>query len=108
MTPTSMWQLERDLREEIQTEAAELMQDQYPEDRLHEMVDTSVPVYTSTLMALAADDIDLAVSQPEVLAFDGEATPVNAVAGNVYERLMLAAYDEWETIKRDWEDDDDE
>ena len=99
--PTSWYELEKQLRQEVRDNAVELMQDAYPEDRLAEIVDCSVPIYTSELMELAADNLDLAVRSPEILAFDGECSAVNAVAGNVYEEPSMAAADEWESLKKE-------
>jgi len=51
-------------------------------------------------MELAAGDINLATDEPEVgPAFDGSPTPVNIIAGNIYDRLLEAAYDEWYEVK---------
>ncbi len=98
----TLWGRERMVRSEVREEANELLESTYPEDRLHEIVDGCIPVYTSDLMEMAADNIDLAVNEPEVgPAFDGSPTPVNIVAGNVYDALMVVAYDEWEAIKDD-------
>lgn len=64
-------------------------------DAAHELADSMVPVYTGELMELAAEDIDLATDEPEIgPAFDGSPTPVNIVAGNVYDRLYAIAYEE--------------
>jgi hypothetical protein len=93
-----MYDLEKGIRQELRDEADELFAEQYPDDRITEMVDGSVPVYTSTLMAIAAADPYLATEVPEILAFDGTPTPVNAVAGNVYQRLMAAAQEEWKAM----------
>jgi hypothetical protein len=57
-------------------------------DIAHEIADGLVPVYTSDLMQLAADNINLATNEPELgAAFDGSPTPANIVAANVYEEL---------------------
>ena len=57
-------------------------------DLIHDIVDSLVPVYTSDLMSLAAENICLATDEPELgPAFDGSPTPVNIVAANVYEWL---------------------
>lgn len=57
-------------------------------DTIHELADGLVPVYTSDLMSLAAENLNLATDTPELgPAFDGSPTPVNIVAANVYEYL---------------------
>ena len=105
MSDTTMYELEQEIRDEVREEADSLMQSEYPEDSLHEMADSHVPVYNE-LLDLTASDNNLALSEPEVLAFDGTPTPINAIAGNVYERLLRAAFDEWEDVKAEREDDD--
>ena len=71
-----------------------------PHDVIHEIADSSVPVYTADLMRLAAEDIDLAVSEPELgPAFDGSPTPVNIIAANVFEAIERALWDEWREIE---------
>jgi len=95
---TTMHELEANLREEIRDNAAFLLKEVYPEDSITEYVDSSVPVYTSTLMELAASNPWLATAEPEILAFDGTPSPVNAVAGNIYEALTEAAAEEWKSI----------
>ncbi len=102
---STMHELEKEIRQEIRDEAAELLVDQYPEDRIMEMVDSSVPVYTSDLMAIAAADVFLATAEPEVgPAFDGSPTPANIVAANVYDRLNAIANEEWEKVKDEAEE----
>ncbi len=102
----SWYDLQQSVRDEIRDEADALMDDAYPEDRLTEMVDSWVPVYSSELLDLAADNNELAINEPEILAFDGAATPINAIAGNVYEGLMAVAYAEWDAIQDEREDAD--
>ena len=64
------------------------------EDGLHEIADSLVPVYTSDLMSLAADNICLATDTPDIgPAFGGDPTPVNIVAANVYEWLISELYE---------------
>ncbi len=104
----TLWGRERMVRAEVREEAGDLLTSEYPEDRITEIVDSSVPIYTSDLMDMAADNIDLAVNEPEIgPAFDGSPTPVNIIAANVYEALMEVAYDEWQTIQDERADDDD-
>jgi len=95
-----------ELEQEVRQEVREIdLREPYPEDRCHEIADSSVPVYTATLMELAAGDVNLAHAEPECgPAFDGEATPVNIIAANVYERLSNAANDELREYQEDMED----
>ena len=66
-------------------------------DIASEIADSHTPVYTRDLMMVAANDIDLAVTEPEIgPAFDGSNTPVNLVAANIYERIQQAVLEECE------------
>ncbi len=96
----TLWDRERMVREEVRERAGELRADAYPEDILAEIVDSSVPIYTSDLMDIAADNLDMATLEPELgPAFDGTPTPANIIAANIYEALQVVAYDEWQTIQ---------
>ena len=101
----TLWGREQMVRSEVRERADELAEDVYPEDTLHEIIDGSVPIYTSDLMDIAADNIDMATLEPEIgPAFDGSSTPVNIVAGNIFDALTVAAYDEWAKIKDETDD----
>ena len=79
------------------------------EDSLFEIADSCVPVYTSDLMELAADDLSLAVDEPELgPAFDGSPTPVNIIAANVFEKLYAEAREEYNKVMEAKEEAEDE
>jgi hypothetical protein len=82
-----------------------------PGDLAHEIADGSVPVYTHELMTMAAEDCSLAVDVPELgPAFDGEPTPVNIVAANIYERLLQevhSAFEDWAAQEVEYEEEAD-
>lgn len=107
---TTLWDLERDLRAEIDERASELRADAYPEDTLTEMVDSSVPIYTADLLDVARSDLAIASAEPELgPAFDGSPTPANIIAANIYEHLSAVASSYWaEICEDDDEDDEDE
>jgi len=66
--------------------------DIYPEDRVHEIADSSVPVYTYELTQLASDS-DIAFHENELPpAFDGTPTIANIVATAIYELVSEALY----------------
>ena len=101
----SMWQLEKDIRTDVREDAQYLLDSKYPDDMIHEMADSHVPVYTTVLMNLAASDIGLATDEPEIgPAHDGTPTPVNIITANVYERLWRAASNEWVDVQAETED----
>ena len=83
---TTLHELRQHARENLD-EAVEYGIDEIG-DTIHELADGLVPVYTSDLMQLAADNLNLATDAPELgPAFDGSPTPSNIVAANVYEWL---------------------
>ena len=93
---TTLYGLEQGIKAEVRERAKELLEDAYPEDTLTEMVDSWVPIYNSDLLDVAADNMDMALLEPEVgPAFDGTPTPINIIAANIYEALNVAAFDEW-------------
>jgi len=96
MATETLWSLIQDVRAEIK-ERLDEDPDQDLQDLAHEVADSNVPVYTSDIMAVGAEDISMATNEPECgPAFDGSPTPVNIIAANIYERL----YDEaWEELR---------
>ena len=71
------------------------------EDWIHEIADTSVPVYTYDIMECAMEDMSLATDVPEIgPAFDGSQTAANIVAANIYEKVCNHLYDMEQSIKR--------
>jgi hypothetical protein len=76
-----------------------------PHDVIHEIADGSIPVYTSDLLRLAAESNDLATATPELgPAFDGEPTPVNIIAANLFEAIEEALWERWGRIETETED----
>src|SRR4051794_32880363 len=70
-----------------------------PHDVIHEIADSSVPVYTSDLLELSCDGPSLATDEPEVVGADYFGTALAIIVGNVYERISVALFEEWERIK---------
>ncbi len=98
----TLWDREQMVRSIVRDEAKSLLEEPYPEDRLSEIVDSSVPIYTSDLMDIAANDINMATLEPELgPAFDGTPTPANIIAANIYEALQVVAYDEWQKVQEE-------
>jgi len=83
-----------------------------PHDRIFEIADGSVPVYTHDLLRLAADNCHLATDEPELgpangSNFDGTHSPVNIIAANVYEHIEAALWTAWQEMLDEEEADDD-
>ena len=89
----NMYQLERNLIDELNDNREYILNETYPEDAITDFVDSAVPIYNSELLKLAANDTALACDEPDIgPAFDGSPTPVNIIAANVYERLSEVAH----------------
>lgn len=87
-----------DARDYLKTEY-DLLDVQYPDDCVHEVADSFVPIYNYDLLQYAANCLDLAVDEPELgPAFDGSPTPVNIIAANIYEAVSNYLYGELDDI----------
>ena len=73
-----------------------------PDEIAFSIADNHVPVYTSSLLELALDDLDLAITEPEIgPAFDGSSTPANIIAANVFDYIRNALYEAWDDIEKE-------
>jgi len=78
------------LLQEVETEFLERLKEygEDPQDIIHEVADSSIPVYTRDILELCLSDMSLFTDQPELgPAYDGTPTPHNVVVDNIYERL---------------------
>lgn len=104
-TSMTLYELECDAIAELRAWHEDHPRDE-PHDAIHEIADTSVPVYTGDLLRLAAENLALATDDPECgPAFDGSPTPVNIIAANVYEHLERKLWDAWQTLEEEADDD---
>lgn len=90
---TTIDSLIADLIKDLEDNKAEILNERYPEDRMHEMADGRVPVYYHDLARCLADDISLAELDDEGLA-EGITDVFKRIQIAIYERLSAAAY-EW-------------
>ena len=102
----------REMKEDALAELKDSLRD-YPDndehDTIWEIADSSVPVYTSDILQLAADNVSLAVAEQDIgTAFDGSPTPVNIIAANIYEEIAQELWNNLENIKSELEDELDE
>lgn len=95
----TFYDLEKEVREAVREAREDLLNSEYPEDLILEIVDAAIPIYNSDLLAVAIDNSDLAVEEPEVFAFGGKHTAINAIAGRLFEKLYGTAMEEWQAIK---------
>ena len=90
-----------ELLNQARVELKELAIDNFDEsfevsDDVYQIADSSVPVYTWDILQLAADNLDLALNEPELgPAFDGSPTPTNIIAANIYEAVVNDLYEYW-------------
>jgi len=91
----SFRKLKEDFAAEVKEELKELplkeIENDDCYDSLVELVDERTPIMTYDLLMYAIDEPSLAIEEPELLAFDGKPTAVNAIAGRIYEELMDVA-----------------
>ena len=86
-----LYDLEKSLIEDLQGNIEDIRDNKYPDDVIREYVDSAVPVMNYDLLKMASDELWLGVEEPEIMAFDGTNTAVNAIAGNIYAHLMEIA-----------------
>jgi len=59
-----------------------------PDDMIHEIADSSCPVYNYEILRLASENItDIGLREAEIIGFDGTPTPVNVAVGAIYEHI---------------------
>jgi len=67
---------------------------EFPEDLVHEVADSHVPIYSHDLMTLGSDPQIFFHENELPPAFDGQPTLNNIVATAVYELISEALYEE--------------
>ena len=71
-------------------------------DRIFEIADSHCPIYTSTILQLAADNLFLATEEPELgPAFDGSPTPVNIITANIFEHIYQCLWENLEDLQEE-------
>jgi hypothetical protein len=76
-----------------------------PQDTIHEIAATHVPISNITILECAVDDIDLATSEPKLgPAFEGSPTPINIIAANIYEAIEQALWELYRELQEEEED----
>ena len=90
---TTIYQLEKNLIDELNDNKKEILESEYPSDLITEYADSWIPVYNSDLIEALSDDHTLAyVDEQGLLPEDPSVHDIIRVA--IYERLIAAAY-EW-------------
>ena len=95
-------ELVQDAISELREWQQDYQEEDEPHDTIHEIADSSVPIYTGDLLRLAAENLQLATNEPEIgPAFDGTPTPVNIIAANVFEHIETALWKAWHEIEEE-------
>ena len=90
--------LKEEIESQVRDEARELFEGAYPEDRLHEMADGTVPVYNSDLADVLASDCQVATMDDPGLS-EGVDDLYRMIAISIYEKLVQHAHSYWDTLK---------
>ena len=95
-----MFELINSVQEKVRERRGELLESPYPEDTIHEIADSWVPIYNADLAELLAENPGLAYPEDDV--FGGETPDVfRLLMWTVYEQLSQAAHEEWRTIEEE-------
>lgn len=90
--------IERNARIELRTRFGEMNES----DLIHEIADSFVPISNYNIIGLAAETPHLALDVPDHgPAFNGKPTPINIIAGNIYEYLSQVLCEELNLIKQE-------
>lgn len=99
MSEYSLWDLYKDCRAELHEQVIEYTRIKNGDeisDIIHEIADSNTPIYNWGILQYAANNIQLAVDEPEIgPAFDGTPTPVNIIAANIYEAIEADLWEYW-------------
>lgn len=87
----TMYQLEKDLIEELNDNEKEILEHQHPEDVLHNYVEYNIPACNYDRLQLACDDLWLGYPSESGLS-DGCNDAYSIIATNIYEKLSEAAH----------------
>lgn len=96
--PTTMRSLEELVRTCVEDEAEYIRENKYPDDSLHEIADSCVPVYYSELAEVLADDNSLGFG-PEDLPADPDGNVWKNLQAAIYERLRQVAEEAWNGLE---------
>jgi hypothetical protein len=87
-----------ELREQAEGKSKAELEEMRDNGLLDELAVSFVPIHNWDLLENAQEDLWLSCSEPENLAFDGQKTAVNAIAGVIFDSLSEALYEEFESI----------
>lgn len=97
---TTIEQLKADVDEEVRSTHKQGYMNKYPEDSLHEIADSHVPIYYSTLTEMLAGDGSLAYVEDEGLC-DPTKGVHHMIQVAIYEHLLQQAHETWQAIQEE-------
>ena len=100
MSETTLQQLKKDAREELESQIADGTVDSCNIDRIiFEEADSQTPVMNSELLEIAASDNSVALRTPE----SGDTgTPIEVIGWNIYELLSEDLWSYWHSLEGYW------
>jgi len=103
MATETMYKLKEEIESQVKDEARELFEGAYPEDRIHEIADGSVPIYNADLADVLASDPEVAYMDDPGLA-EGCDDLYRRIAISIYEKLTQHAHTYWSDLKDEIEE----
>lgn len=103
MANETLSSLKDEIESMVRDEARELFEGAYPEDRIHEMADGTVPIYNADLADVLASDPDVAYMDDPGLA-EGCDDLYRRIAISIYEKLCNHAHSYWSDLKEEIEE----
>ena len=97
---TDIRELEQDIADNIALDFEDILASDYPTDRLHEIAEYGIPLYHYELAQCLASDVTLAYAE-DVDCLEGVTDMFKRIAFAIYERLLIAASDAYEELKKD-------
>ena len=91
---TTWYELKNNLKEELENLKEEILNEEYPEDRMHEITDSWIPIYNSDLAKLLADNPELGIIEDSGLIDLENINIFKIIQVSIYESLSQIAY-EW-------------
>ena len=95
----TMYQLEKNLIDELNQDKKELLKDKYPEEMLYGYINSNVPFYNVEKLQLACDDLWLGYPSEDGLSA-GSTNAYDIIANNIYEKLEKVALDWLKSAKQ--------
>ena len=97
---TDIRELEQDITDNVALDFEDIVFSDYPTDRLHEIADYGVPLYHYELAQCLASDVTLAYIDDDD-CLQGATDMFKRISFAIYERLLAAANEAFEELKKD-------